>query len=375
MGALAAGLGLSAVGAGLDVIGQQRQANADADAAAEAYNDWLLSQDMRQGQAQELSGLFDLTQKNFTGGVYTDPVTGQQSPIYVNGESPLGTAVAGLGTAADQAKALQTTGLESGLSALYQTPGAVSGALNQYGQAAQGLTGSYLGQAGQALSPALGMTQYAEKAAAGPNVYDLPGAYDKRMQDWQQDPGYQFRQKQGEDAIMRAASASGGRLSGSTLQSLVDYNQNLASQEYANVAGRSQGLLGQQAGAVNQAGLSTQGVQAGLGQAGLQAGSQLAGLYGGAGSQLSNLYGGYGSQLGGQIGSVGTNAAQMTAQGYSGLADLENQAAQNQYNTRMGLQTAKYNARSQGLMGAPPTPMPQTNVGGAYSSAGAGLSR
>lgn len=57
-------------------------------------------------------------------------------------------------------------------------------------------------------------------------------------QDFQQDPGYQFRLKQGEDALNRNALARGRYNSGSTLKALQGFNSNLASQEYGNAFNR-----------------------------------------------------------------------------------------------------------------------------------------
>lgn len=46
------------------------------------------------------------------------------------------------------------------------------------------------------------------------------------------DPGYKFRQEQGEKALTRAAAARGNFLSGEGLADAMDFNQGLASQEY-----------------------------------------------------------------------------------------------------------------------------------------------
>lgn len=54
------------------------------------------------------------------------------------------------------------------------------------------------------------------------------------MSDFQQDPGYQFRQQQGMDGIQGSAAAGGGLLSGATLKALNSHNSDLASQEYNN---------------------------------------------------------------------------------------------------------------------------------------------
>lgn len=58
------------------------------------------------------------------------------------------------------------------------------------------------------------------------------------MQDFQTDPGYQFRQAEGEKAINRAAAARGGFDSGATLKALNRYNQDYAAGEYNNAYNR-----------------------------------------------------------------------------------------------------------------------------------------
>ena len=50
--------------------------------------------------------------------------------------------------------------------------------------------------------------------------------------DFQADPGYQFRQDQGQKAVERSAAAKGGALSGAAIKGASEYGQNLASQEY-----------------------------------------------------------------------------------------------------------------------------------------------
>lgn len=54
------------------------------------------------------------------------------------------------------------------------------------------------------------------------------------------DPGYQFRQSEGMKALERSAAARGGLLSGSTLKGVQRFGQDLASQEYANAFNRYQ---------------------------------------------------------------------------------------------------------------------------------------
>lgn len=56
--------------------------------------------------------------------------------------------------------------------------------------------------------------------------------------DFQEDPGYQYRMQQGQQAIERAAAAHGGANTGDTLKALTNFNQNQASNEYQNAYNR-----------------------------------------------------------------------------------------------------------------------------------------
>lgn len=58
--------------------------------------------------------------------------------------------------------------------------------------------------------------------------------------DFQQDPGYAFRQSEGMKALERSAAARGNLLSGSTLKGVQRFGQDLASQEYQNAFNRYQ---------------------------------------------------------------------------------------------------------------------------------------
>lgn len=60
------------------------------------------------------------------------------------------------------------------------------------------------------------------------------------MQDFQADPGYQFRQQQGQQALERSAAARGGLLSGAAMKDAMRFNQGLASDEYTNAFNRFQ---------------------------------------------------------------------------------------------------------------------------------------
>ena len=58
------------------------------------------------------------------------------------------------------------------------------------------------------------------------------------MEQFQADPGYQFRMAEGMKALERSAAARGLLQSGGTLKGAQEYGQNLASAEYQNAFGR-----------------------------------------------------------------------------------------------------------------------------------------
>ena len=65
----------------------------------------------------------------------------------------------------------------------------------------------------------------------------------------QNDPGFQFRLQQGQQALERSAAAKGGLLTGGTAQAEQQFGQDYASNEYGNVYNRA---LGQYQQAYNQ---------------------------------------------------------------------------------------------------------------------------
>jgi hypothetical protein len=60
------------------------------------------------------------------------------------------------------------------------------------------------------------------------------------QQDFEQDPGYAFRQAEGMRALERSAAARGNLLSGNTMKGIQRFGQDLASQEYGNAFNRFQ---------------------------------------------------------------------------------------------------------------------------------------
>lgn len=61
---------------------------------------------------------------------------------------------------------------------------------------------------------------------------------DFTLADFRQDPGYQFRMQQGQQALERSAAARGGALGGATLKAISRYGQDYGSQEYSNAYNR-----------------------------------------------------------------------------------------------------------------------------------------
>lgn len=70
---------------------------------------------------------------------------------------------------------------------------------------------------------------------------EMTGSPKFTMADFQKDPGYDFRMKEGQKAIDASASARGSLNSGATLKALSRYGQDYASGEYQNAYNRFQG--------------------------------------------------------------------------------------------------------------------------------------
>jgi hypothetical protein len=168
--------------------------------------------------------------------------------------------------------------------------------------------------------------------------------------DYQADPGYAFRLKQGEDAIMRNFSARGGRGGGDAMKAILEHGQNMASQEFGNYVNRQNNIAGLQGG-VDAAGnaMASQRGQAELGTAGqlssllantgaqsagyaAQGGQALGGLSQAAGSQLANAESQYGANLSNLAVGQGNSMATATGANAGSLADLATNFGANQSN-------------------------------------------
>ena len=92
------------------------------------------------------------------------------------------------------------------------------------------------------------------------------------MDQFQQDPGYAFRMREGLKALDRSAAARGGLLGGNQLRGVTQFGQDLASQEYTNAFNRYQ--------SERAARLNPLQSLAGMGQSNAATMAQQAGQYG-----------------------------------------------------------------------------------------------
>jgi hypothetical protein len=123
-------------------------------------------------------------------------------------------------------------------------------------------------------------------------------ARDFSMADYQADPGYAFRLKQGQQALERSAAARGGLGGGRMAKDLTDYAQGAASQEFGNAYNRYQtnranqlnplqSLAGQAQTSANTLGSAAQSYGSNAGNAMMQAGAANASGYMGAANAIS----------------------------------------------------------------------------------------
>lgn len=126
------------------------------------------------------------------------------------------------------------------------------------------------------------------------------------MDQFQQDPGYQFRMSEGMKALDRQAAARGGLISGGAMKAAQRYGQDLASQEYQNAFNRYQ--------TERSAALNPLQSLAGVGQT-------TANQLGAAGQQYATSAGNIMGSSAANIGDYGQAAAAARASGYTGGAN------------------------------------------------------
>lgn len=162
--------------------------------------------------------------------------------------------------------------------------------------------------------------------------------------DFNADPGYQFRQQEGEQSINRAAGARGGLYSGATLKALSRFNSGLASQEYGNAYQRFNND--------NTTKFNRLASIAGVGQTATNATGQ-------AGQNAYGVIGQAGMNNAGQVGNALQNAGEARASGYVGAANAFGSAAkqyydynqQQKYLSQLAKPNSAYNGSINGVMG------------------------
>lgn len=145
------------------------------------------------------------------------------------------------------------------------------------------------------------------------------------MSGFTESPGYQFRMREGQKAIERAAAARGDFGSGSNLKALTEYGQGVASQEYGDYLQRLLGLqqVGAQATSQSaQTALASQGMRSAL--LGQQAGymGQRGAVAGALGNNLANLLTGTRANQANALTGAGTQALQYQLAGNQAQADM-----------------------------------------------------
>ena len=134
------------------------------------------------------------------------------------------------------------------------------------------------------------------------NATPLIVMYHGNMSRFFTSPDYNFRLKQGGQAIDRSAAARGGALSGNALRAGTEYASNLAAGEYNNYVARLMQMAGMGTQATNSAVQSGQNAANNIGNSYLNQGdaraSGIAGQYGAINGLIQGLGGLYGSYMG-----------------------------------------------------------------------------
>jgi hypothetical protein len=194
---------------------------------------------------------------------------------------------------------------------VFETQRADLAPYREAGEKGQNQLLTLLGLGGNTGDPNFGKYATAEYKTS---AYDPNEAFrDFTMADFQEDPGYAFRMKEGLRAVDQQAAARGGLISGNALKASQAYGQDMASQEYTNAFNRYQAQRGFKAGEFGNQfnrfqtergntlspyqNLAASGQAAAAGSAGAagQYGSAAGQAIGGYGSAVTNAYGAQGA--------------------------------------------------------------------------------
>ena len=208
-------------------------------------------------------------------------------------------------------------GLETSLQALQEGFGTARRDISPFLQpeqlqlrGAEGI-GAAISQGVQPFQPAIQRGQQAGGVQAALTGALGPEAQSQAFQQFTQDPGQQFLREQGEQAILRGASATGGLGGGNVRRSLARFGQGLAQQQLQQrlqnlgdisgrgltAAGQVAGLRGTEAGIRGNLTSALLGADVGGRQIGAQAAGQLGDIAGRAGLSAADLLTGAGRDV------------------------------------------------------------------------------
>lgn len=228
-----------------------------------------------------------------------------------------------------QALGAANQGFGQGRTDIQNTMGQVQGSIGQGVGALQagenralGRIDQFTGQAVNTLNPYAQTGQQALGQEAALSGAMGGAAQQQAINQFIESPGQKFLREQGEKAVLRQASATGGLRGGSTMAALQDRGIGVAAQQQQQQLENLRSLAGRgQEASTNQAGFQQQAGTVGAGITAQLAGQQ-AQLYGQQASQQG--------QLGGQMANMATQAGQFGA-------GILNQAGQDISGLRSGL--------------------------------------
>lgn len=136
------------------------------------------------------------------------------------------------------------------------------------------------------------------------------GEFDRNftMADFVKDPGYDFRQQQGQRGFESSAAARGGVLSGGALKGLLRYNQDFASGEFQNAYNRFNNDRTQRFNRLASVAGIGQTATRDVAQMGQQTASNVGNNIIGAGNAQASSYVGQGNAIGGIANTLGNFA-------------------------------------------------------------------
>lgn len=155
-----------------------------------------------------------------------------------------------------------------------------AGALQRGGQRAEAAYGPY-SQFGEGATNQLALLMGLRPGAGSGSLMKAP-----TLAELQMDPGYAFREQQGQKALQQQLAAGGLGGSGSALKAATRFGQDMASQEYGNAYARFMQNRANQMNLLQNASQLGFGAAQGIGNAAMGTGTNLANLYSNLGQNV-----------------------------------------------------------------------------------------